>query len=312
MAEPKPSKTVFQFPPTKPTWLENIAVRQNGTILTTALHAPELWTIDPTTGKGEIAVSFPEPVRSVIGIAELSHDLFAVGAAEWEVMTDPFTPGSWSIWIVDFNNKAGTAVGLPPAPKFIAHGPKKGLCNGLARLDDHTVLIADSILGLVYKLDISTPAAECFQAYTDEEMTSPPGAFAPIGVNGIKVRGDYFYFTNTTRGAFYRRPLAGAGPVQELASGFPPDDFAFDVDGTAYITTHAAHTVVKVSPDTGKEVVTVSGGLDRLDVAGSTSCAFIRDEGKKRLYVSTCGALSAPVNGTETEPAKVTVIEIDG
>jgi hypothetical protein len=38
---------VYQFP-TKPTWVENIAVRPNGQLLVTLLTSPEVWLINPT------------------------------------------------------------------------------------------------------------------------------------------------------------------------------------------------------------------------------------------------------------------------
>lgn len=57
-------------------------------------------------------------------------------------------------------------------------------------------------------------------------------------------------------------------------------------------------------------VVTVAGKIDRLEIAGVTACQFDRKSGNEHmLYLVTTGGLGGPVNGSEVEGGKVSVID---
>jgi hypothetical protein len=105
--------------------------------------------------------------------------------------------------------------------------------------------------------------------------------------------------------------FTATGTVEEVATGFPQDDFVFGANGTAYITTHGANTVVEVAVGS-KEGVAIAGNFESLEVAGCTACALGRgQEDGKVLYVSTGGALAMPVKGTQVEPAKVVAVRLE-
>ena len=297
------TKTIFQLA-TKPTFLENIAVRPGGTILTTRIDAPELWEIDPVTGHGKVLLSIPG-VTSISGITELSPDVFAVGVGEYSLQTGA-VPGSWGVWTIDLT-------GGEPKASLAAKAPEMGLLNGVATWDEETIVAADSPTGKIFKINLKDGTSSvCLQ---DESMKPAVDAFMPIGVNGVKVlQKKYIYFTSSTRQIFARVPvdaeITATGPVEVLASEIFGDDFALTEDGTAYVTAHPTNMVVRVSP--GGEVVVLAGSPTSFDVAGATACAFGRGEKDKNvLYVSTSGASAVPIAG-EFEPAKVVAVTLKG
>ncbi|KAH8898358.1 hypothetical protein GQ53DRAFT_636260 [Thozetella sp. PMI_491] len=300
------TRVVFQFPH-KGSWLENIAVRSDGALLVTRVDVPEVWVIDPAAGTGEMLLTVPSPATSITGITELSPDVFALGVGQYDMAAGAIQ-GSFEVWV--FNLASGPDSAQSTLRKVCAV-PDAGLLNGLTTWDNDTVLAVDSTHGPVYKISVASGTFEI--TLNDEVQTPGPNAFIPIGINGIKVRDGYVYFTNSARTSFYRVPVDSSvkptGPVEVVVSGFPTDDFVFDTDGTAYITTHPTNTIVKVAPG-ASESITVAGKSDSLEVGGATACAFGRREDDQRiLYVVTSGALAAPVNG-EVEPAKVVAIDL--
>jgi hypothetical protein len=212
---------------------------------------------------------------------------------------------------VDFNTS-------PPEISKAADILESGLLNGLTTLPGvpDTILIADSTLGAVWKLNIKTGVYSIVIQIPD--MSAPPEAALSIGINGLRVRDDYLYFTNTGSISFLRVKIMPEGTVfpgatvETLYVGDTGvDDFAFDKDGTAFIDTNSGNTVVAVGQD-GKSVI-VAGALGQLTVAGDTSAVFGRGRGDcDILYVATCGGLASPVNGTVTEPGKVVGIDTRG
>jgi hypothetical protein len=88
----QPPRVVFQLPNIG-SWFENIAVTSGGTILATRVDAPEIWAINPATGKGEKWAEFSAPITSVCGIAELKDGLFVIGVGQWDMTKNAAVPG---------------------------------------------------------------------------------------------------------------------------------------------------------------------------------------------------------------------------
>lgn len=307
-----PVKTVFQLA-TKPSWFENLAVRACGTLLVTRMDVPELWEVDPRTGAGRAILTIPS-VSGLTGINELgARDVFVVGGGDYDFTPGKGTvPGTYGLWRVDLRGPQ------PKASPIVTKMAEIGLLNGTATWDGRTVLAADSIAGVVYKVDVETGAYEvCLDV---EAMKAAPGSPFPLGVNGVKVHDGHVYFTSTTRGVFGRVPVGAdakaAGPVEVLAEGFWQDDCCVAADGTAYVVTHVSNMVMRVPPPragagAGAAVV-VAGDAASMAVAGGTACALGRTEDDGNvLYVCTSGANAVPVNG-QSEGAKIVAIQLDG
>jgi sugar lactone lactonase YvrE len=309
MAGCRRTRTVFQLPNVG-SWFENIAVRLSGLLLVTRLDVPQLWQINPTTGAGAALITFPAPITSLSGIAEISPDLFAINAGQQDA--NGTVPGSWGVYTVDVSVAA-------PKPKLLSNVREAALINGLAVWDGGSTLLGtDSQSGTLYSIDAKTGAYAV--AARDPSMRSPPGAPLQIGINGIKTRGSYVYYTNTFGQALYRAPAAGrgvnfrlTGPVQTLASGtFTPDDIALDDIGAVYIAAQPQNSIFRSPPPpNSNRTEVVAGSIGSLDVASPTACAFGRAARDVRtLYVSTSGAQFAPVNGTIVEPSKVVAVDL--
>ncbi|KAF5671457.1 hypothetical protein FCIRC_8687 [Fusarium circinatum] len=196
---------------------------------------------------------------------------------------------------------------------------KSAFLNGVAAIPgmSDAVLVSDSVAGFVGRLDLSTGVFDD-SAFVFPEMA--PIAAGAFGINGIKVRDNYLYFTNSNAVKIYRivitpagYPKKGARPqlVADLSSGVGFfDDFEFDKNGNIYAATNFDNSIVFVDVKTGKWK-TVVGGIHEMTVAGSTAAAFsYGKKGEKTLYVSTSGALAKPVDGTKTEGAKIVAVKI--
>ncbi|GLI81013.1 hypothetical protein PoHVEF18_009382 [Penicillium ochrochloron] len=107
----------------------------------------------------------------------------------------------------------------------------------------HIVLIADSRLGFLFRVDITTGISKI--AFKDDTLSAPTNTSIPIGIKGLKICRGYVDFTNTARGTFSRIPVSADGlnfgDVELIAtldtsdSGDDWDDFALDPHGVAAI-----------------------------------------------------------------------------
>jgi sugar lactone lactonase YvrE len=299
-----PVSLIHQF--SNPTWIENLAVRSNGGLLTTILTAPELYLVNPAKKSEPVLIHQFEGINGLLGIVEGMHDLFYVTGANLNLST--YASDSWAVWEVDmacFNESS------KPSVKKIAAVPEAKFLNGFELLSKqkNIILMADSQAGAVWKLDVATGKHEV--AIEVDEMKSPAGAIIPLGVNGIKVRDGYLYWTNSGAMTFCRVKIdsngKAVGKVEIIATNILADDFTFDKTGNAWLVTAINNTVAVVK--VGGDIVTVAGALDQLTVAGGTACHFGRNGDEHILYVTTTGGLAAPVNGTETEGGKIVAID---
>lgn len=172
------------------TWVENIAVRSCGRIIVTLTNVPEVWEIDPTTQSAELIYQFPN-ATGALGIAEVEPDVFAgiagtaVGAAYTGV------PGTFSVWSMDFSEES-------PTVKRVAAIKEAGWLNGATVVPGQngtcSVLLADCLYGLIWKLDMTTSK---YSVWADDPAFKPnTTAPVPIGINGIRLHGSAVYFTN--------------------------------------------------------------------------------------------------------------------
>ncbi|KAH8804420.1 hypothetical protein F5884DRAFT_406731 [Xylogone sp. PMI_703] len=292
-ALPLKVNVVHQFP--QLTWVENLAVRSNsaGDILCTLITSPDLYLISPSTGGATLLYSFP--VFGVLGITQLGHDIFYVAGGNFSTLTGELQPRSFSIFKVDIRGYDRHGVDGIQVTELV-NIPEAILLNGVARLDpaSKTLLVADSFAGVVWEVDSETGV------YTNvslPEMLPPPNVTA-VGINGVKSKDNYMYWSNTGSGTLSRAaidPISGAvsGPVEILATGIVPDDFVIGDHGYIWICQNFLNTLSILLPN--GTVIDVAGSPDSLLVAGPTACEFGWNE---KLYCSTTGGLNSSVNET--------------
>jgi sugar lactone lactonase YvrE len=114
------------------------------------------------------------------------------------------------------------------------------------------------------------------------------------GANGIKIRGGIAYITVSARYLIIRTPIqvdGSAGSVETIWRDVIGDDFAFGESGSLYVTTHPAHSLVRIDPS-GKR--TTIAGPDQ-GMVGSTACTFGTAPGDETaLYVCADGGFTVP------------------
>ncbi|KAJ2997290.1 hypothetical protein NUW58_g689 [Xylaria curta] len=309
---PLPSRTIFQLDDSVPgSWFENIAIRQNGDLLVTLLQpSASIYSIRrPLSDSPEISIISIENANGLLGIAETSPDIFAVVGGKFSSLAVPI-PGTMAIWEINFR-------GPKPTTRLVAELPEAGSLNGIASLPSRSspvILAADNGIEQVWRVDLKTSEYE--MAAEVPEMKAVPNATLPLGVNGVKIRDGYLYFSNSNLASIFRlrideNGVAVKGAEAELVAKFNAeniDDFVIDEKGNCWATTNFQNTVdVAQMGSPGKVVV---GKSTELTVAGDTALALGRTKRDKNIvYVVTGGALGRPVNGTVTEPAKVVAID---
>ncbi len=120
------------------------------------------------------------------------------------------------------------------------------------------------------------------------------------GVNGIKTHTDHLYLSNTEAKTFLRAGITEAGDasgsLDTVYERCNVDDFAFDDEGSVYLTSHVFNSIFKITSNGARS--RIAGGPDDLVVARTTAVAFGRTSADKtRLYITTNGGMKFPVNG---------------
>ncbi|EXM12603.1 Six-bladed beta-propeller, TolB-like [Fusarium oxysporum f. sp. vasinfectum] len=295
--------------------------------LTQLEHASAaIYTIrSPHTGHNSLQKLFSVPsIQSIYGLTQIKSSrrstetfIFVGGNSTSPGHT---ITGSFGAWAVDFdllNNDFQLR-------KTSDMGTDSRFLNRVTAIPgiSDIVLVADSANGLVERLNITTGIFDTSAFRYPLEMVPVEGARLPIGVNGIKIRGGHLYWTNSFQASIYRiaitpngYPAKGIRPkiVADLSNGVGfLDDFSFDFRGNIYAATNLDNSIVRIYITT-KAWKTIIGGIGEMTVPGCTSVVFgHRSLEKEILYVSTSGAIATPVNGTETEGAKVVAIKPGG
>ncbi|WP_225823696.1 SMP-30/gluconolactonase/LRE family protein [Streptomyces naphthomycinicus] len=159
---------------------------------------------------------------------------------------------------------------LPPdggAPEQITALPADGLPDGLTLDERRGVLYAaDSVRGTVWRVPQTGGTATAWATDTELAPLRAPNA-SGRGANGIKVRRDAVWVSNTDRGTLLRIPVAPdgtAGAVETRADGLGGiDDFAFPGNGRSVLAAlNSGNKVVLVRPDgTVTPLLTAQDGL---------------------------------------------------
>jgi sugar lactone lactonase YvrE len=156
--------------------------------------------------------------------------------------------------------------------------------NGLVRTGTDGLLMADSALGQIWRVDLNTGAAAAW--FKDDAIGVDPKNPQSLGVNGLRRDGNSILITSSAAKSVFRLPIdeqdKPSGPLALVVKADGADDLAVDGKGGFYLATHTE----KVIHVDAKGVETTV--LDTL-VDGCTSAALSRDG--KTLYVTSTGGL---------------------
>ncbi len=298
-------------------FLENLAVRADGSVLITAVLQKELWHVPAparTLTDPVLVHRFDHPVT---GIAEVEPGVFVLS------LTEGYTTHESHLVRLDLR---GWAPGTPVAPEVIfTFDDRVRALNGSCLLGPGVLAVADCFAGLIWRVDLSEGAhsatARVWAKHDtmaddpDSELPWPPQP----GVNGVRysAKTGYLYYTSTVQKVFMRVPV---DPVTLDPSGAPEfvaaidnaDDFCIDEDaGFAYVTRHRANTLDRVPlvPRHGSEVRHIAGDPFDPVITGPSSAywgAGPGDEGRV-MYVTTDGGTTAPPDGVVRNAALLRV-----
>jgi hypothetical protein len=293
----------------KGTWLENLVVRPNGKVLATRFDNPLLVEFEPSNASSEpkTIYTFPEALGAT-GLTKVDghRDLYAAASGNFS-LTAGLTPKSWVIWTIDLQDE-----NKPKVTKFPV--PAVALVNGIAslRASEHALVVSDSILGIIGKLDLKTGV---YSTVLNNTLTQKLVPDAELGINGIRRHKSSLYFAN---GNILARvsihpdgsPASEAEIVGNATNpAYQFDDFAVDGDGTAYLATGNANAITRITPN-GQAAI-IAGNLNSTQIAQPTSVQIGKSKGRHPLlYVTTAGGLQSPVNGNITVGAQFLSIHL--
>jgi sugar lactone lactonase YvrE len=314
--------TIASFP--EHFFLENLAVRADGSILVTVLNHKQLWYVPAPDGGRPVAPVLVHTFDHLaMGIVETEADIFYVSTVN-QATLERFDMRGW-------------APGTPVRHTRVLTFDQPAGLNGMCLIAPRVILVADSLAGLIWRVDLAddglTATASVWlqhptmAADPDSGFTSPLGP--QPGINGIRYAAwtNAVYYTSSAQKVFLRVSVDPAAhtPVGEpdvVASGIAPDDFCLDENAAvAYLTTHTANTVVRVPIDAradGAATSIVAGDPFDEELVGPSSAAWARgpaDYGRI-AYVTTDGGHTAieyhrPGNDGIIRPARVVRVQFD-
>jgi hypothetical protein len=296
-------------------FLENLVVREDGSILVTAALQKELWYVPPADAAA--------PARPVLvhtfdqlasGIVETEPDVFCITSS------DGYTTHESFLHRLDLRQ---WSPGEPVRPECVLQfaDPVGGL-NGSCLLAPGVIVLADSVAGLIWRVDLPAGDGQATARVWlkhDSMACDPDSPLVPPqpGVNGVRYawRAGYLYYTSTAQKLFMRVPVDPQthDPVRApefVAGGIMADDFCIDEDaGVAYVTTHRQNTIDRVPLEPGGSGARQIVAGDPFDeqLVGPSSAAWGRRPGDygRIAYLTTDGGLVAPPTDDIVRPAKL-------
>jgi hypothetical protein len=290
-------------------FLENLAVRSDGSVLVTSLLHKELWCVpgpQPSLDVEPVLVHTFE--NMIMGIVEVEPEVFIIS------LSDGYTTHESHLVRVDLT---GWTPGEPVSPEIIyTFDYRVGALNGSCLVAPGVVLIADCFSGLIWRVDLG-PGAHSARARIwmehptmapdfDSEVAPPPQP----GINGIHYgpKTGHVYYTSTAQQVFMRIPvdpdtLSPTGPPEFVAAIDKTDDFCLDEPaGYAYVTRHRGNTFdrVPLAPGRGSEVRHIAGDPFDERLVGPSSAAWGRgpaDAGRVAYLTADGGRTAPPPDG---------------
>ncbi len=278
-----PARALAEFPVN--TFLENIAVDSQGNLFITSYEEGKIYRAITTGTINEYA----NVGGNAAGIAvDPQGNVLVAGAASDKTAT---------IFRINSNGAIEPLVTIPDAI----------FLNGMTFLTENRYLIADSYKGAIWEVNVVEKTARIWLQHERLGRSNPSHPFP--AVNGLKIYNNTLYASNTQRQHLIRIPINSdytASPPEFFLTNVNLDDFAIDVQGNLYATTHVYNSVVKITPEGNiTTLATAEQG-----VAGSTALAFGRTASDHTaIYVTTNGGMSLPLP-TGLESAKVIRLEV--
>lgn len=287
-------RTIHQF--SNGTWAENLSLRADGSILVTIYEGgtEKIVLITPQPdGPGILQVvhHFDDSQIGASGITELEPDIFFFNTfRRGSSVTNP-PPGTGQVWSINLRCFDGT----PVTATLVSNLTESIFLNGLTAThhEPERLLVADSQRGVVWRVDPDTGIYDISANVTSLTYTS---STLPLGVNGLHVKHDFVYFTNTQQRLFARYPISDSGlqtgPVEIIKSPTitSVDDFTlfpgpFDA---AIFASDALNGTFFQDQDCTKRLAATNG-----TTANRVAWAQMKADGSVPVFVTSEGGVEA-------------------
>lgn len=325
---PLPVGVIHQFP--VGTWVESLAIRNNGKILTTALSSPEIVQVDNRGVQPNTLVHTFANATACTGIVHMGKDVFYVIAGNFTLSTLTPVPGSWSVYKVDVRHRHPHLTKPKPARvSWLANIPDAVFLKGIMVLNKRheTFLLTDSGAGRVYRLEGKT--GQVMQVMDDPLMKPDGSASYGVGISGLRIQKhtNWFYFTNLSRGILARIRIDkdhGTPKDDSLASVVThldgPDEFIFNDWHHVLVAQNGVDHLGRV---VGSKVTMLAGGPPNgtaPTLYGPTAVRLgkvrpILRASKKdwqNAYITTNGGTGQYVTGNVTRGGTISAVDVRG
>lgn len=297
-------------------FLENMAVRADGSMLVTVQNRRELWLVPRAVGaKQAVPVLLRTFEFNTTFIVEWQPDRFLLGVA------DVYDTHEARLYEIDFS---GWTPGDAIAPRLFLQMPKPWMGFNGAAFVAPNVLIAAGMANLLWRIDLAEEGASARIWLQHDSMRNRPGEKRPEqpGTNGVQfsAKTGYLYYTTTSQQLMLRVKVDPtthdpAELPEFVAGGREWDDFLIDDErGLAYATTHRENTIdrVRLAHDGNRTGRTVIAGDPFTELlVGPSAGAWGREPGDygRIAYFSTDGGTAQPPDGIY-RTAKLLKVEI--
>jgi len=294
-------------------FLENVAVRADGSSLVTELSKKGLWYVPAPTSSAPVQPvlihTFDQPP---FDLQEAQRNVFYVDTSNY------LTTHQSYLQRVDLRHwKPGMPV---PVQQLLKFPSPISAVDGSCVLAPNVLLVTDAAAGLIWRVDLSADGRKATaRVWLRDPSMNPGRQVVPPqpGINGIEydAKTGYVYYTSTAQELFMRvrvdpRTLGPAAAPELVAKGHLWDDFDIDKSaGVAYITTHRQNTVERVplDPHSGQAEQAVAGVPFDPQLVGPSRFAWGRSPGDVGAvgYITTDGGLTAPPPAGIVRPARL-------
>jgi hypothetical protein len=298
-------------------FLENMAVRTDGSMLITVLNRNELWFVPTPHETLPVQPLFLHSFEfNTTFVVEWKPERFLLGVA------DVYDTRQARLYEIDLT---GWSPGAPIAPRLVLEFPKPWVgLNGACFVAPGVVLAAGAA-GLIWRIDLNDDARAAARIWLQHDnMKNRPGEKKreQPGTNGVQfdTKTGHLYYTTTSQQMMLRVKVDPdaqdpADLPEFVAGGRQWDDFLIDEEaGVAYVTTHRENTIdrVRLAHDGNREGRTViAGDPFNETLVGPSAGAWGRAPGERGriAYFCTDGGTAEPPDGV-FRPAKVLRVEL--
>ena len=292
-------------------FLENLLIREDHSVLVSKMLEGELWYVPPIDGALPVTPNllhkFEQPTMALV---ELEPDVICLATSNL------YTDHESHLHLLDFR---GWTPGEPVRIQTILTMPAECLSlNGACLVAPDVLLLADCFGGAVWRVDLVRGGQATVREWLRHpSMNSDPHGpdWTQPGVNGLKYHAveQRLYYTSTAKQIFMRVGVSAEtqeaiGEPEFVAGGRMADDFIIDPQaGVAFLSTHRQNTIDRVFLDPKRNLDfarnSVASHPPQEMLVGPSAGAWGRgsaDMGRIAYFLTDGGTKSPPEEGPQT------------